>query len=91
MTDAVVLEIGVRAAVVAAQLAAPVLLTSLILGLGIGLVQSVTQLQDVTLSFVPKLVGVGVALLVCGAWMLRQMTGFTAELYGSIPTILRGG
>lgn len=91
MTDAVVLEIGLRAALVGAQLAAPILVTSLVLGLGIGLVQSVTQLQDITLSFVPKLLGVGVALLVCGAWMLRQMTGFTAELYGSIPTILQGG
>jgi flagellar biosynthetic protein FliQ len=91
MTDATVLEIGLRAAIVGAELAAPILLTSLVIGLGVGLVQSVTQLQDVTLSFVPKLIGVGVALMVFGAWMLREITGFTTELYGSIPQILQGG
>jgi flagellar biosynthetic protein FliQ len=91
MTDATVLEIGLRAAILAAKVSAPVLIVSLLVGIMIGLVQSVTQLQEITLSFVPKLFAVGVSLLLFGSWMLREMTGFTAELYGGLPALLRGG
>ena len=91
MSDVTVLEIATRAVVLAAKLAAPVLIVALVVGFTVSLLQSVTQLQDVTLSFVPKLVAVGVALLVFGRWMLAELTSFTSQLYADIPELVRGG
>jgi flagellar biosynthetic protein FliQ len=71
------------------KLGAPILLTALILGFGISLFQSVTQIQEATLSFVPKAAGVGVALLLSGNWMLHEMTSYTQNLFEQIPTLLR--
>jgi len=89
MTDTQVVQLGVQAFEISMKLAAPILLTALILGFGISLFQSVTQIQDATLSFVPKAVGVGVALLFSGNWMLHQMTSYTANLFEQIPSLLR--
>jgi flagellar biosynthetic protein FliQ len=68
---------------------APALVVSLVVGLLIGLVQAVTQVQEQTLSFVPKLVAVGVALAVGGAWMGGELIRFTDELWRAIPTMIR--
>ena len=76
---------------VAAKLGAPVLLTALLIGFAISLFQSVTQIQEATLSFVPKAVGVAVALLVSGNWMLHEMVTFTTGLYNEIPQLLGAG
>ena len=89
MTDTQVVQLGVQAFEISMKLGAPILLTALILGFGISLFQSVTQIQEATLSFVPKAVGVGVALLFSGNWMLHQMTTYTANLFEQIPTLLR--
>ncbi|MER2135669.1 flagellar biosynthesis protein FliQ [Arthrobacter sp. 3Tela_A] len=86
-----VLDIGVQGLWTAAKLAAPVLLTALAVGFGISLMQSITQIQEVTLSFVPKAVAVCVALLVCGHWMIQEMVHFTNELFEKIPSLLSGG
>jgi len=91
MTDTVVLDLSLRALLLAAKLSAPVLLVALVVGFSISLLQSVTQLQDVTLAFVPKLIAIGASLLFFGKWMLTQITTFTTQLYDSIPTILNGG
>ena len=91
MNDASVLDIALQAMVVAAKLCAPVLLTALVVGFAISLFQSVTQIQEVTLSFVPKAIGVGVALLVTGNWMLHEMVSFTTGLYDRIPALLSAG
>ena len=91
MTDALVVEIALQAMTVAAKMAAPVLLTALAVGFAISLFQSVTQIQEVTLSFVPKAVAVAVAIVVCGNWMLHEAVSFTTELYQRIPSILSGG
>lgn len=88
MTDTQVIHIGMQAMVVAAELSAPVLLTGLLIGFGVSLFQSVTQIQEVTLSFVPKAIGIGVALLITGNWMLHQMITFTVSLFGQIPDLL---
>jgi len=74
---------------VAAKLGAPVLLTALLIGFAISLFQSVTQIQESTLSFVPKAVGVGVALLVTGNWMLHEMVAFTQVLFAQIPDLIK--
>jgi flagellar biosynthesis protein FliQ len=89
MTDTQVVQLGVQAFEISMKLGAPVLLTALILGFGISLVQSVTQIQEATLSFVPKAVGVGVALLFSGNWMLHQMITYTTNLFEQIPSLLR--
>jgi len=70
-------------------LAAPTLLTALVIGFAVSLFQSATQIQEFTLAFVPKVVGVGIALLLSGTWMLDTMLGFTRQLFAQIPNLLR--
>jgi flagellar biosynthetic protein FliQ len=91
LNDTQVLQIGLQAMTLAAKLAAPILLTALLVGFAISLFQSVTQIQEATLSFVPKMIGVGVALLVCGNWMLHELVSFTSGLYNYIPQLLGAG
>lgn len=88
MTDQAVVDIGFSSLIIAAKLAAPLLLTALAVGFAVSLVQSVTQIQEITLSFVPKAVAVGVMLVITGNWMLHEMTAFTNELYQKIPSLL---
>jgi len=88
MTDTSVIQIGLEAMTLAFKLGGPLLLVTLGIGLGVGLVQSVTQLQEQTLTFVPKCVGVCVVLLVGGAWMLQTAVSFTGGLFDRIPELL---
>ena len=85
-----VLDIGFDALVLAAKLSAPMLLTALVVGFAISLFQSVTQIQEVTLSFVPKALGVGLALLIAGHWMIQESVSFTNDLFERIPHVLGG-
>ncbi len=89
VTDTNVIEIALQTMLVALKLSAPILVTSLVIGFAISLFQSMTQIQEFTLSFVPKLVGVGVALLVCGNWMLHELMAFTVDLFARVPDLLR--
>jgi flagellar biosynthetic protein FliQ len=91
MTDTQLLEISLLAMTVAAKLCAPILLTALIVGFAISLFQSVTQIQEATLSFVPKAIAVGAALLFSGNWMLHEMMTFTVQLFDKIPALLATG
>ena len=91
MSDTSVLEIALATMVVSAKLCAPVLLTSLAVGFAISLFQSVTQIQEVTLSFVPKAVAVGAVMLISGNWMLHELVSFTTDLYAKIPALLSAG
>jgi flagellar biosynthesis protein FliQ len=91
MTDNQVVHIGLLAMTMAAKLAAPTLLTALLVGFAISLFQSVTQIQEATLSFVPKAIGVGLALLVTGNWMLHELVSFTTGLFDQIPQLLSAG
>ena len=85
MTDTAVLEIALQAILIAAKLSAPILLVTLAVGFGISLLQAVTQIQEVTLTFVPKLVAVAVVIMLAGNWMLHEMLTFTGDLYALIP------
>ncbi|ALX67027.1 flagellar biosynthesis protein FliQ [Microbacterium sp. XT11] len=91
MSPEAVIDIGQSALLLAAKLCAPLLLTALAVGFAISLLQSVTQVQEMTISFVPKLVAVGIALLVCGHWMISETVAFTNELFARIPSLLDGG
>lgn len=90
MSPEAVIDIGMQGLLVAAKLAAPVLITSLVVGFAISLLQSITQVQEVTLSFVPKAIAVAVALLVCGNWMIAEIVAFTGEMFARIPDLLGG-
>ena len=86
-----VVELGLQAMSVAAKMSAPVLRTALAVGFAISLFQSVTQIQEATLSFVPKAIGCGLALLFTGNWMLHELTSFTTRLFDRIPQLLGVG
>ena len=88
MTDTTVVHIGFEAMMIAIKLGTPVLLTALVIGFAVSIFQSATQIQEQTLSFVPKALGVGVALLVSGNWMLHELMTFTTGLYGQIPHLI---
>ena len=88
MTDTMVLHIGLMAMMTAAKLAAPVLLTALFVGLAVGLLQSVTQIQEVTLTFVPKFCAVGLVLLLAGGWMLNELVSFALSMFALIPEMI---
>jgi flagellar biosynthetic protein FliQ len=88
MTDTAIVHLGMSAMMMAFELAAPVLLTALLIGFAVSLFQSATQIQEVTLAFVPKAIGVGVALLISGSWMMHSMITFTQQLFAQLPSLL---
>ena len=88
MSDTDIIHLALQTMLVALKLSAPILATSLVVGFTISLFQSMTQIQEVTLSFVPKVIGVGIALLICGNWMLHTMITFTVHLFEAIPGFL---
>ncbi|MEV0135030.1 flagellar biosynthesis protein FliQ [Dactylosporangium sp. NPDC050688] len=90
MTDTKIIELSLQAMTIAAKLGAPILLTALVVGFAISLFQSVTQIQESTLSFVPKAAAIGLALLFAGNWMLHEMVTYTEQLYAQIPDLIKG-
>jgi flagellar biosynthetic protein FliQ len=91
MTESDVLALALQALLLAAKLAAPMLVTSLVVGFAISVFQSITQIQEATLAFVPKAIAVSVALLVCGHWMITEAVDFTTGLFAMIPRYLGNG
>jgi flagellar biosynthetic protein FliQ len=88
MTPETVMTIGQHALEMTMLLAAPLLLVALAVGLLVGIFQAATQINEMTLSFIPKLVGMAVALMVAGPWMLRELIGYTRALIESIPSLV---
>ena len=88
MTDTAVIHLAMQVMLITAKLAAPALVTALVVGFAVSLFQSATQIQEFTLAFVPKAIGVGIALLVSGHWMLNSMISFTTDLFHGIPKML---
>ncbi|HEU0256426.1 MAG TPA: flagellar biosynthesis protein FliQ [Microbacteriaceae bacterium] len=91
MDSAAVMNIAAQALFETAKLCAPIVLTALVVGFAVSLLQSVTQIQEVTLSFVPKAVAVAIALLVSGSWMISEIVTFTQHLIGQIPELIGQG
>jgi flagellar biosynthetic protein FliQ len=85
MTPESVIEFGQHALYVAMMVAAPLLLTALAVGLIIGVVQAATQINEMTLSFIPKVIAMAVVALIAGPWMLRTLVQFTRQLIESLP------
>lgn len=88
MNETDVVQIASQALVLAAKLAGPLLITCLVVGVVISLVQAVFQVQDQTLSMVPKLALGGLVLALTGGWMLRITVEFTQQLFDRIPQLV---
>ncbi len=88
MTPDTVMTIGSRALEMALTLAAPLLLAALLPGVIIGAFQAATQINEMTLSFIPKLVVMALTLAIAGPWMLRTLVEYTRELITSIPGLV---
>jgi flagellar biosynthetic protein FliQ len=88
MTPEVVMTLGQRALEMALMLAAPMLLAALAIGLLVGVFQAATQINEMTLSFIPKLLGMATVLVVAGPWMLKELIGYTRVLIESIPSMV---
>ena len=90
MSQDQVISICVSAMELAIKIAMPMLLVGLIVGLLVSIFQAVTQIQEQTLSFIPKIAGLAVVLVVAGPWMLGQLLNWTEELYAQIPNLVGG-
>lgn len=89
MTELMALELGRRALEVTLMLSAPMLLTALVVGLLISIVQALTQINEVTLSFVPKILAVFISVAVAGPWLITTMLTYTVSLFNSLPAMAR--
>ena len=89
MSPDYVLDIGKQALLLVLILSAPMLLLGLAVGVLISILQSVTQIQEMTLTFVPKIVATVLALIFFGPWMLRMLMAFTIQIYAKLPELSR--
>ncbi len=85
MTPQMVVSIGREALMLTLMISAPMLIFGLVIGLIISIFQAVTQIQEMTLSFVPKILAVAVALLVFLPWIINKMIDFTTHMFALIP------
>ena len=83
------MDLARHSILIAMQLSMPILLLSLVVGVIVSLFQAVTQIQEQTLTFVPKIIVLVAALVVLGPWMLHTMVGFTAGLFASLPRVIQ--
>jgi flagellar biosynthetic protein FliQ len=88
MTPESVMTMGRHAMEIALMIAAPMLLVALGIGLVVSIFQAATQINEMTLSFIPKLVGIFVALVLAGPWMLTVMLDYMREMFSGIPAMI---
>lgn len=85
MTPESVMTIGRQALELTLLVSAPLLLTALVIGLVVSIFQAATQINEMTLSFIPKLLGMFAVLIIAGPWMLEMLTDYMQRLFTSIP------
>ena len=88
MTPETIMTVTQRALEVTLLLAAPLLLVALIVGLIVGVFQAATQINESTLSFIPKLIAMAAAIVIAGPWMLKVLVSYTRELFMNIPNLI---
>ena len=88
MNQDTVINLATQAMMLALKIAGPILLLGLIVGLLVSIFQAVTSIQEQSLSFIPKIVGVAVLIVVLGPWMLGQIVSYAQNLYLSIPSLV---
>jgi flagellar biosynthetic protein FliQ len=86
-----VVNLATQMMTLAMKVAGPLLLVGLVIGLLVSIFQSVTQISEQSLSFIPKIIAVAVVIVVLGPWMLNQLINYTQDLYSSIPALVGGG
>jgi flagellar biosynthesis protein FliQ len=91
MDQDTVINLAQQAMSLAMKVAGPLLLVGLAIGLIVSVFQSITQIQEQSLTFIPKIVGVAAVIIVMGPWMLGQLLGYTEQLYREIPSLVGGG
>ena len=84
----VVLELCTQALELSLRVGLPLLVAGLVVGLAVSIFQAVTQIQEQTLSFIPKILALAGVLIVLGPWMLNQLLSYTTDLWGSIPQLV---
>jgi flagellar biosynthetic protein FliQ len=87
VTEAYILSFAQNAVVITLILAAPVLVISLVIGSLVSLIQAATQINEMTLTFIPKLIGVGLVLALLGSWMTQQLLAFTTNIFVNLPNL----
>ena len=87
MNQDTVVHLATQAITVGIEVSAPFLLAGLVVGLVISIFQAATQIQEVTLTFIPKIIATAVVIVIAGPWMLDQLVGYTRALYLSIPLL----
>lgn len=90
MNEEIVIQLGQEALKTLAMLAAPLLISTLVIGLIVSIFQALTQINENTLTFVPKMIVIAIILVLAGPWMLQTMSSYTINLYENIATIVRG-
>ena len=88
MDSSFILYLGRHTLETALLLAAPILLTCMVIGVTMTLFQAVTSIRDMTLTIVPKLLAVGAVMLICGGWLMEVILRFTNEMFGHIRNIV---
>ena len=88
MDEAYVISFAMEAIKVIILLASPILLVSLVVGSIVSLIQAATQVNEVTLTFVPKIIGIILILILLGGWMLEQIVSFTTNVFMSLPGLV---
>ncbi|MES2202582.1 MAG: flagellar biosynthesis protein FliQ [candidate division FCPU426 bacterium] len=89
MSPEFALDVGKQALILVVELSAPILLLGLLVGVLISIMQSVTQIQEMTLTFVPKIIVTVMAMIFFGPWMLRVLMSYTIQLYSSLPDMAK--
>ncbi len=90
MNQDTVISLATQAMKLALEVAGPLLLVGLVIGLLVSLFQAVTQIQEMSLSFIPKIVGIAVLIVILGPWMLNNVVTYATNLYQSIPSLVGG-
>ena len=88
MTPETIMALAQHALTVTTMLAAPMLIAALVAGLAIGMIQAATQINEMTLSFIPKLLVLVATLFIAGPWMLKLIVSYTRQLFESIPALI---
>jgi flagellar biosynthetic protein FliQ len=89
MNTDVVISLATQAMQLALKVALPLLMAGLVVGLIVSVFQAVTQIQEQTLAFIPKILAIAAVLVIAGPWMLGQVLSYTSELYTSIPSLVK--
>jgi flagellar biosynthesis protein FliQ len=88
MNQDTVVNLATQAMTLALEIAGPMLLVGLVIGLAVSLFQAVTQIQEQTLTFIPKIVGLAALIVILGPWMLDRLVSYATNLYTSIPQLI---